>query len=133
MKTCRNCNNILDDSFNVCPYCGTRADGENGGMQYAAPAQNVYQQPVGGMPVYTAAAVRNPNAGKKKMIIIISSVAALFFAVVAAVIVFTNIHKCELCEKTYFGSKHNISFLGVSKEVCKDCYDEFYNELYSVW
>lgn len=35
-KTCPNCNNIFDDSYNICPRCG---------MQYLAPAQPMPEQP----------------------------------------------------------------------------------------
>lgn len=59
-KTCRNCNNVFDDSYNICPRCG---------MQYVEvqqPAAGQYGQPNASAfgttvaPVYPAAPAEQP-------------------------------------------------------------------------
>ena len=41
MKTCKICGKAMDDSYNVCPYCGAS---ENAGESAQAEQQNTYQQ-----------------------------------------------------------------------------------------
>lgn len=48
-------------------------------------------------------------------------------AVLVLLIIVTNIHQCEECDKVYFGKKYTISFWGESENVCKDCYTDFYS------
>lgn len=48
-------------------------------------------------------------------------------AVLVLLIIVTNIHQCEECDKVYFGKKYTISFWGESEDVCKDCYTDFYS------
>lgn len=64
-KTCRNCNNVFDDGYNICPRCGmqyieSQQPAESGqfqqpNAQYGTPA---YGQPVA--PVYPAAPAEQP-------------------------------------------------------------------------
>lgn len=47
--------------------------------------------------------------------------------VIAIFVVVLNLHKCEECEKIFFGKKNVISFWDESSEVCNDCYEDFYS------
>lgn len=71
----------------------------------------------------SAKSITSKSAGIKKQKIVIS-VAVIIIALV--VIVVAHIHKCEECDKVYFGNKYEISFWGQREEVCKDCYNDFY-------
>lgn len=53
------------------------------------------------------------------------SIAALVIIVLLTVV--THIHKCDDCEKVYFGSKHTITYWGETEDLCKECYDDFYS------
>lgn len=46
--------------------------------------------------------------------------------VIVAIGIFSNIHTCEECDKTFFGKKYLISFWGETETVCKDCYEYYY-------
>lgn len=70
-KTCRNCNNVFDDGYNICPRCGmqyiepeqpTPGQFQQPNAQYGAPAYGQYNQPYGQpvAPVYPAAPVEQP-------------------------------------------------------------------------
>lgn len=60
---------------------------------------------------------------KNKMIAILG----VFAVIIAAIIlIVTNMHTCEECNKTYLGKKYEIVFFGQSEIVCKDCYNDFY-------
>ncbi len=52
---------------------------------------------------------------------------AIIAVFVLIVVVATHIHKCEECDKIYFGNKNTINFWGETEDVCKDCYKDFYS------
>lgn len=43
------------------------------------------------------------------------------------IIVVSNIHKCDECEEVFFGKKYHVSFFGESEDVCKECYEDYYD------
>lgn len=65
--------------------------------------------------------VKSMNAAKKTMAVIIAGAVAV---VMVVLIVVTNIHTCDECDKTYFGKEYRlVSVWGNSESVCKDCYN----------
>lgn len=72
---------------------------------------------------YTAVKT-NLNRKQSKIIIITATV---IISLIAMLLVVTHIHKCDECNKVYFGSRHQISFFGETENVCKDCYNDFYS------
>lgn len=53
--------------------------------------------------------------------------AVIGVVLLATLILVFNIHTCEECDEVYFGKQYEISFLGETEKVCKDCHEDFYD------
>lgn len=60
----------------------------------------------------------------KKTVAIICAIAAV---IIAAIVLVTNIHTCEECDKTFIGKEYKITWFDQSETVCKECYNDFYS------
>lgn len=151
-KVCPKCNTIVEHDMFFCPNCGNRLDESE---HYGNDSSNIsnshstvkevvnrvkqnefiqsVKQDVGNSQsinmikekVKSKSNSINLADKRNKSKIIILGIIAL--VVVALLIIGTNIHRCEECDKLYFGKKHTISFWGESEDVCKECYDDFYS------
>lgn len=61
---------------------------------------------------------------KSKKTYIIIAVCA--FAAIVLLLIVTNIHKCDECEKVYFGKQYKVSWFGEHEKICRDCYEDWF-------
>ena len=81
MVSCKNCGNVFDEGFVVCPKCG---------VPYAADAQTAFQQELY-VPLQNEGQAKEKAAGKKsskgKIIAIIAVICAVIIGIVTAIII----------------------------------------------
>ncbi|MDO4363121.1 MAG: zinc ribbon domain-containing protein [Clostridia bacterium] len=73
----------------------------------------------------TAAKAKTLSSEQVRKIII---AAVIVFVIALGVIIGTNIHKCDECEKIYLGKKYTISFWGQREDICKECYTDLFGD-----
>lgn len=139
MKECNNCsgNQIFDDDTNFCPNCGgnlsyIKSDSNDTNKvkepQLVQAIKSDFQSSQSVTMLKekinnTTKKIKSADAAKKKKLKILAIVCAVIIVLLAVV---TNIHKCEECDKVYFGKKHTVKFFNQSEDVCKDCYSDFH-------
>lgn len=100
----------------VCTACGCKL-GDN----------NAAFCPQCGAPVKVQPVVTTDKPKLKLKSNIVKIIAPIAAVVLLLIIVVSNIHTCEECDKTYLGKKYTITFWDESENVCKDCYEDFYS------
>lgn len=146
---CSSCNAIVESNMLFCPNCGSKIREKKDNISSKVDIKNSVKdvvekvkdnefiqsvkQDVGNSQSInmiknkvkeTSNTVKASNFTKNKKFKIAGIIVTVL---VVLLIVVTNIHQCEECDKVYFGKKHTISFWGESENVCKDCYDDFYS------
>lgn len=145
---CASCGKDINDTAGFCVYCGAKVNPGSGNAANNAVAKIKNSAFVSSLgkdiknseslklikkkTADAAGSIRNATGSavkqvqnaddNKKKIILIAAVAAVFAVIV--LIVATHIHRCDECDKVYFGSKHTVSILGEEANLCKDCYDD---------
>ena len=146
LKTkCPYCNmDILGENKNFCPYCGKNlkmsienkhnvetviantVDSVKNSEIITSVKSDINNSKTIGMIKDSAQKIikntKSKNIFKNKKIIIGVTIVVLL----TLIIIISNIHTCDECDKVYFGKKNEISFFGQTEDVCKECYRDFY-------
>lgn len=143
---CQYCGCAVEANAVFCSNCGSKLVGDvqpgNFGNQFKQAAQKVQNNEfvqsfksdinnsksigmIKEKAQNTAVKAKNLSSNQVKKIIIAASVV---FVLLLALIVGTNIHKCDECDKTYFGKKHVVAFWGQTENLCKDCYTDYFGD-----
>ncbi len=135
---CNNCKTIINDTdATFCPNCGAKVAKSSIQDSLKKATQKVndnefvqsVKQDVGSSQTLnmiknkTKSLFNKANSMNKSKKIIAAVVAVLLVVLIVA----TNIHRCEDCEELYFGKKYTVNFLGEEEDLCKDCYDHFWD------
>ena len=127
---CQNCGAELTDSgAQFCPYCGERTNGDTKDeliekqFERAAKAVSGAVKTVSNTTGTLVDKAKSLEPKKKKSAII--AAAASVFVIIALVLVL-NIHRCDECDRVYFGKQYELSFFGETEKICGDCYHDWW-------
>lgn len=146
MVKCKKCNSMVEDGAKFCPVCGCNLDdspkavssgissgtdisdtGSSGSIVNSIKSDLSNSSTI--KTIKSSAKnmkteLSNADSYTKKKI---KTAAVIAAAVLAVLIIVTNIHVCDECEKPYFGKQYKVSFFGETEKLCKDCYDDVHN------